>query len=267
MKLIASFLLLLFAGTASAQAPEGAAGPASAPPAVPQSVPDENILNLDLSTGGRVIVLLRPDIAPDHVERIRTLAGRGFYDGLTFHRVIPGFMAQGGDPLGTGAGGSDLPDLEAEFTRTPHLRGTVSMARAEDEDSANSQFFINFMPVPQLDENYTVFGRVFSGMEYVDAIAPGEPPANPDRIVQARIGRDVPPPSPALAAAAAPPAAAIDPALLALPPGVESNESSAAAPPAAEGTRDSPPSDGDAAAAESAPFDVDTEALTAPQGR
>nr|WP_224199455.1 MULTISPECIES: peptidylprolyl isomerase [Pacificimonas] len=170
--------------------------------AVPDIVPDENILNLDLSTGGRVRIILRPDIAPNHVERIRTLAEQGFYDGVVFHRVIPGFMAQTGDPLGTGQGSSDLPDLEAEFTRTPHLRGTVSMARAQAENSANSQFFIVYMPTTTLDENYTVFGRVFDGMQFVDAIAPGEPPANPDRIVQARIGRNVPQPSSDMLAAA-----------------------------------------------------------------
>ncbi|WP_255536525.1 peptidylprolyl isomerase [Pacificimonas pallii] len=152
----------------------------------------ENILNLDLSTGGRVVIRMRPDLAPNHVERFRTLARQGFYDGVIFHRVIPGFMAQTGDPTGTGTGGSELPDLEAEFTRTPHLRGTVSAARAQDENSANSQFFIVFMPRAPLDENYTIFGRVISGMQYVDSIAVGEPPANPSRIVRASIGNDVP---------------------------------------------------------------------------
>lgn len=196
MKFFLFLCSLLLATGAAAQARE-----------VPTSIPDENILNLDLSTGGRVVILLRPDIAPNHVERIRTLAGQGFYDGLIFHRVIPGFMAQGGDPTGTGQGGSDLPDLEPEFTKTPHLRGTVAMARAQAENSANSQFYITFMPRTQLDGNYTVFGRVFSGMEYVDAIAPGEPPQSPDRIVQARIGRDVSPPPPSLAQSQAPGAA------------------------------------------------------------
>lgn len=174
---------------------------AAAERAVPASIPDENILNLDLTTGGRVVILLRPDVAPNHVERIRTLADSGFYDGIIFHRVIPGFMAQTGDPEGTGQGGSELPDLEPEFNALPHLRGTVSMARASEPNSANSQFFITFMPRTQLDGEYTPFGRVFSGMEYVDAIAPGEPPAQPDRILQARTGRDVAPPTRDLAAA------------------------------------------------------------------
>ena len=113
---------------------------------------------------------------------------RGFYNGLTFHRVIPGFMAQGGDPKGTGEGGSDLPDLKAEFTAMPFLRGTVGAARAESPDSANSQFFIMFVPNASLDDNYTVFGRVISGMDAVDKIAPGEPPADPTKIVRATLG-------------------------------------------------------------------------------
>jgi cyclophilin family peptidyl-prolyl cis-trans isomerase len=150
----------------------------------------ENILNLDLSTGGRVTILLYPNIAPAHVERIKTLARRGFYNGIVFHRVIEGFMAQTGDPTGTGTGSSDLPDLTAEFNATPHLRGTVSMARAGDPNSANSQFFICFQPRFSLDNNYTAFGRVISGMQYVDAIARGEPPAQPDRILQASVGAD-----------------------------------------------------------------------------
>ncbi|MEE4350639.1 MAG: peptidylprolyl isomerase [Pacificimonas sp.] len=188
---------------------------------VPESVPDENILVLDLSTGGRTTIIMRPDLAPNHVERIRTLANQGFYDGVIFHRVIPGFMAQTGDPLGTGQGGSDLPDLAAEFSTTPHLRGTVSMARAQDNDSANSQFFIVLLPTTSLDENYTVWGRVFDGMPFVSAIAPGEPPAQPDRILQARIGRNVPPPAaPAMAAGSAPaPDAAVADLMSQLPPG------------------------------------------------
>ncbi len=155
------------------------------------AAPDpQNILNLDLSTGGRVSILLNPAIAPNHVERIKTLTRRGFYNGIIFHRVIEGFMAQTGDPKGTGQGGSDLPDLKAEFTPTPHLRGTVSMARADSEDSANSQFFICFQPTFMLDNKYTPFGRVISGMQYVDAIARGEPPAVPDKIIQASIASD-----------------------------------------------------------------------------
>ena len=164
----------------------------------------ENTLNLDLSTGGRVVIQLRPDVAPKHVERIKTLARRGFYNGHIFHRVIEGFMAQTGDPTGTGTGGSDLPDVAAEFNRLPHLRGTVAAARAQDVNSANSQFYIMFAPRFSLDENYTVFGRVVSGMQYVDAIERGEPPANPSRIVSASIGVEAPAPAPAAAPAATP---------------------------------------------------------------
>nr|WP_206517681.1 peptidylprolyl isomerase [Sphingobium algorifonticola] len=158
----------------------------------PATVPvdPENVWDLDLSTGGRVRIQLRPDIAPGHVERIKALTRQGFYNGLRFHRVIPGFMAQGGDPKGDGTGGSTEPDLKAEFNLMPHLRGTVSMARAASEDSANSQFFILFLPRMQLDKKYTVFGRVIEGMQYVDSIAQGEPPANPSVIVQASIESD-----------------------------------------------------------------------------
>ncbi|GAB5489116.1 MAG: hypothetical protein Pars2KO_26860 [Parasphingorhabdus sp.] len=157
----------------------------------PASVPaEENILHLDLSTGGRVTIQLFPAVAPNHVERIKTLARQGFYDGIVFHRVIEGFMAQTGDPTGTGTGSSSLPDLKAEFHRYPHLRGVVSMARSESEDSANSQFFIVFYPRFSLDNKYTVFGRVTSGMEFVDAIQRGEPPANPSRILQASVAID-----------------------------------------------------------------------------
>ena len=159
----------------------------------------ENILFLDLSNGQRVAIRLMPDWAPNHVERIKTLTRQGFYDGIIFHRVIDGFMAQTGDPTGTGQGGSQFPDLEAEFNPMPHVRGTVSMARlGNDEDSANSQFFIVFHPRFSLDRNYTNFGRVISGMNAVDAIARGEPPGNPTRIVQASIAADnKPAPSPA----------------------------------------------------------------------
>ncbi len=160
----------------------------------------ENILLLDLSNGGRVAIRLMPDWAPGHVERIKTLTRQGFYDGVVFHRVIDGFMAQTGDPTGTGQGGSTLPDLTAEFNPMPHLRGTVSMARlASNEDSANSQFFIVFYPRFSLDKNYTNFGRVISGMDAVDGINRGEPPADPTRILQASIAADnkpVPAPQP-----------------------------------------------------------------------
>ncbi|QPQ56053.1 peptidylprolyl isomerase [Allosphingosinicella flava] len=198
------------AGTAAmteAAAAEATAAKAQALLVTPALDP-ENTLYLDLSTGGRVSVQLRPDIAPNHVERIKTLARQGFYNGLLFHRVIEGFMAQTGDPRGTGEGGSPLPDLEAEFNGLPHVRGAVSMARANAENSANSQFFIMLAPRLGLDNKYTVFGRVVSGMQYVDAIQRGEPPVNPSKIVRASIGADnVPPPSAAELAAAAQPAA------------------------------------------------------------
>ena len=147
----------------------------------------ENVLLLDLSNGGRVAIRLMPEWAPQHVERIKTLASQGFYNGVVFHRVIDGFMAQTGDPTGTGEGGSQLPDLQAEFNAIPHLRGTVSMARTNDPNSANSQFFIVFYPRFALDHKYTVFGRVISGMQYVDAIERGEPPQNPTRVLQASL--------------------------------------------------------------------------------
>ncbi|HWJ69796.1 MAG TPA: peptidylprolyl isomerase [Sphingobium sp.] len=150
----------------------------------------DNIWVLDLSDGGHVRIQLRPDVAPGHVARIKALTREGFYNGLEFHRVIPGFMAQGGDPKGDGTGGSELPDLKQEFNWLPHMRGTVSMARAAGEDSANSQFYIMLMPRMQLDHQYTVFGRVIDGMAGVDAISKGEPPANPTRIVRAYIEGD-----------------------------------------------------------------------------
>ncbi len=184
-KILALFALLMPMQIAAAQAPETSPAPAPAP-----KLDAENIWVLDLSDLGRVRILLRPDIAPNHVERIKTLTRAGFYDGTIFHRVIDGFMAQGGDPAGDGTGGSNLPDLKAEFNAMPHLRGTVSMARVEDPDSANSQFFIMFDPNFSLNGKYTAFGRVISGMEYVDGIARGVPAANPTRIVQASIEAD-----------------------------------------------------------------------------
>jgi peptidylprolyl isomerase len=144
-------------------------------------------LTLTLSTGGDVVIRLRPDLAPGHVERISELARDGFYDGVVFHRVIPGFMAQGGDPTGSGSGGSDLPDLAAEFSDEPHVRGTCSMARTSDPDSANSQFFICFDDARFLDGQYTVWGEVESGMEYVDSLPTGEPVPNPGRIEKATV--------------------------------------------------------------------------------
>jgi len=131
-----------------------------------------------------------PKWAPAHVERIKTLTRQGFYNGIIFHRVIDGFMAQTGDPTGTGQGGSKLPDLKAEFNTVPHMRGSVSMARTDQPDSANSQFFIVFYPHFALDKHYTNFGRVIAGMDVVDAITRGEPPSNPTKIVQASIAAD-----------------------------------------------------------------------------
>ena len=179
------FLMASLFASAWANAQE----PVAAAPA-PVANEAENILHLDLSTGGRVSIKLYADIAPAHIDRIKTLTRQGFYNGVVFHRVIDGFMAQTGDPTGTGTGGSPLPDLKAEFNAVPHLRGTVSMARAQSDDSANSQFFICFQPRFALDGKYTAFGRVIAGMQYVDAIQRGEPPATPDKILQASIGAD-----------------------------------------------------------------------------
>jgi cyclophilin family peptidyl-prolyl cis-trans isomerase len=148
---------------------------------------DADTLTFTLSSGGDVVIKLRPDLAPGHVERITGLAKEGFYDGVVFHRVIPGFMAQGGDPTGTGTGGSDLPDLKAEFSPEPHVRGTCSMARTSAPHSANSQFFICFDDAGFLDNQYTVWGQVESGMEYVDALPVGEPPRDPGKIVKATV--------------------------------------------------------------------------------
>ena len=159
----------------------------------PLTTDKENLWLLDLSDGGRVTIWLRPDVAPKMVERIKTLTRQHFYDGLAFHRVIDGFMAQGGDPKGDGTGGSTLPNVPSEFNYLPHVRGAVSAARADDPNSANSQFFIVFQPKLSLDKKYTVFGRVIDGMQYVDAIQRGEPPADPTKIVHAYIAADNPP--------------------------------------------------------------------------
>ena len=148
---------------------------------------DADTLTLTLSSGGDVVIRLRPDLAPGHVERIATLARDGFYDGVTFHRVIPGFMALGGDPKGTGMGGSDLPDLKAEFNAEPHVRGACSMARTANPNSANSQFFICLDDATFLDRQYTVWGNVESGMEFVDKLPKGEPPREPGKIVKASV--------------------------------------------------------------------------------
>jgi peptidylprolyl isomerase len=176
-------------------------------------VNEENILLLDLSSGGRVKIIMRPDVAPKHIERIKTLVREGFYDGTVFHRVIDEFMAQGGDPTATGTGGSKLPDLKAEFNDLPHVRGALAMARSQSEDSANSQFYIVLMPVLKLDRTYTVWGRVVEGMAYVDGIEKGEPPENPTRIIKASIAADnvAPPDFAAIKAAASPiPATALN---------------------------------------------------------
>ncbi len=158
-----------------------------------RAVDPENMLYLDLEDG-RVVIAMRPEIAPNHVARIKELTRQGFYDGVPFHRVIEGFMAQTGDPTGTGMGGSGQK-LDAEFSDTPHLRGTVSMARAADPNSADSQFFIVFEPAPSLDGQYTVWGEVIAGMEFVEQIKKGDPARNgmvenPDRIVKMQVAAD-----------------------------------------------------------------------------
>lgn len=157
---------------------------AQTPPADP-----ENTLYLDLKDG-RVVINLLPDVAPNHVARIKELARKGFYDGIVWHRVIDGFMAQSGDPTGTGMGGSDLPDLKAEFNRMNFGRGAVGMARSQSPDSANSQFFICFDDCSFLNGQYTVWGQVTSGMEFVDQIKRGEPPSDPDKIVKMTVAAD-----------------------------------------------------------------------------
>lgn len=268
LKSIAVLLLaLLFAVPLAAKTPKPPKAPkAPATPAavVTEPAPDpENMWLLDLSDGGRVTIQLRPDVAPQHVERIKMLTRQGFYDGLIFHRVIDGFMAQGGDPKGTGEGGSPLPNLKAEFNDLPHMRGTVSMARADDQDSANSQFFIMFAPKFSLDHHYTAFGRVVSGMPYVDAIQRGEPPANPTRVVHASIAADTgrtpeeiralatPPVQPAAAVAAAPtvPAAEAAAAPTAVAPPTAPAAAEAPATPASPAPAAEPPSAAAAAAA------------------
>ena len=160
----------------------------------PAELDPENTIYLDLEYG-RVVVQLRPDLAPNHVERFKELARAGFYDGLTWHRVIDGFMAQTGDPVGDGTGGSDLPNLEAEFNEAKHTRGALSMARAASPNSANSQFYLVLDDSPHLDRQYTYFGHVVEGMEFVDQIRKGNPARNgtvtyPDRIIQMQVMAD-----------------------------------------------------------------------------
>ncbi len=152
-----------------------------------QNAGDTLIMELE---DGTVTIELLPELAPNHVERIKTLTAEGFYDGVVFHRVIDGFMAQTGDPTGTGMGGSELPDLSAEFTNTPFERGTLGMARSSSPNSANSQFFIMFDDGPWLNGQYTVFGRVVEGMEHIDALNRGEPPVSPDKIVSMKLASE-----------------------------------------------------------------------------
>ena len=209
-------LLSLLAAPALAKDKVKPVTPATATPTLQSSALDadtshdpDNVLYLDLSDGGRVAIRMMPQWAPNHVERVKTLVRQGFYNGVIFHRVIDGFMAQTGDPTGTGTGGSKLPDLKAEFNDMLHLRGTVSMARTDNPDSANSQFFIVFYPRFALDHKYTVFGRVIGGMDLVDKIERGEPPTNPTRVLQASLASEnkpVPAPVPVVAVpSAAPP--------------------------------------------------------------
>ena len=165
-----------------------------AAPASAQSADPENTLILTTKDGD-IVIALRPDLAPKHVERIKQLAREGFYDGVVFHRVIDGFMAQSGDPTGTGTGGSKYPDLPAEFSKEPFKRGPLGMARTQDPNSANSQFFIMFAPAPHLNGQYTVFGEVVSGMDIVDKIKKGDQARNgmvdnPDKIIKAKIAAD-----------------------------------------------------------------------------
>ena len=160
-----------------------------AAPVAAQDVDPENALVMELKCGN-VVIALKPDVAPAHVERVKELTRQGFYDGIIFHRVIEGFMAQTGDPTGTGMGGSELPDLAAEFSDEPFTRGAVGMARSSDPDSANSQFFIMFDEGRFLDGQYTVWGKVVDGMDCVDQINKGEPPAEPDKIIRLQVMSD-----------------------------------------------------------------------------
>ena len=211
------FAALSFVATPALAKPKE---PVAPPPVVmnafvdPDSSHDpDNVLVLDLSNGGRVMIRLMPQWAPGHIERIKTLTKQGFYNGVIFHRVIEGFMAQTGDPTGTGTSGSTLPDLKAEFNKMPHVRGTVSMARTDQPDTANSQFFIVFYPRFALDNRYTNFGRVISGMDMADTIERGEPPANPTKIVQASLlSEGKPKPAYVAPAMVAPPTLVAEPA-------------------------------------------------------
>ena len=178
LSLLLGSLILMTAATANAQ-----------PAAAPAAVDPENTLNIQLKDG-LVVIQLLPDVAPNHVARIKELTRKGFYDGIVFHRVIEGFMAQTGDPTGTGMGGSDLPDLNAEFNNTNFGRGAVGAARSQSPNSANSQFFICFNDCSFLNKQYTVWGQVTSGLEFVDKIKRGEPPADPDKMIKVTIAAD-----------------------------------------------------------------------------
>jgi cyclophilin family peptidyl-prolyl cis-trans isomerase len=190
-RLMIALMMVLGLASAADAKKKAKARPVVAPVSVPTpaATPD-NVLVLKISTGGFVRIQLRPDKAPAHVARIKLLARAGFYNGVIFHRVIEGFMAQTGDPDGNGQGGSPLPDLKAEFNDLPHFRGTVSAARTDKPDTANSQFFLVFAPTLRLDGKYTVFGRILSGMNFVDLIERGEPPATPSRVEKAWIEGD-----------------------------------------------------------------------------
>ncbi len=247
LKLLAACLIGLVATPVLAQetGPSGLAEPRyrgaiETTTAAAPKVDPANIFNVQLSSGGVVSVLLRPDKAPKAVERIKLLTGQHFYDGTAFHRVIEDFMAQGGDPKGTGEGGSDLPNLKAEFNDLPHVRGVMAMARAGDPDSANSQFYIMLSPNLTLDEHYTVIGRVIAGMGYVDHIEKGEPPAHPTKIVRAWIGEppadSATPPVPD-APVTLPPA---PPSLLTSPPKTTTDAPQAAAPAASSLSQPTP---------------------------
>jgi peptidylprolyl isomerase len=158
--------------------------------ATAQSADPENTLIMMLKDDCKVTITLRPDLAPKHVEQIKELTRQGFYDGIVFHRVIDGFMAQTGDPTGTGMGGSELPNIPAEFSNEPFVRGTVGMARSQEPNSGNSQFFIMFDNGSFLNGQYTVFGQVAEGMDCIDRIVRGEPPENPDKIISMKLMKD-----------------------------------------------------------------------------
>lgn len=189
LNVLAAGLVLVLAACSSGPREETSSVPTAPERAATPEPSGGEELHLQLEDG-LVVIRLRPDLAPNHVARYKQLAEQGFYDGTPFHRVIDGFMAQGGDPTGTGMGGSELPDLKAEFSDARFVRGTVGAARSREPDSANSQFFIVYGDAPHLNGGYTVWGEVVSGMEQVDALKRGEPVVNPDRIVTMRVADD-----------------------------------------------------------------------------